>query len=205
MTLLAGTGDPRADFRGRQGTLIPVADAELQALLDGFHAVTASSERYRILEYAAGHQSFGTGDLARTLNRDWTTARDQIKALIGNGILEIAEPRRYVISELGLEIHLRLARGTGVEAALRDLVGSRVIAVRLGRSSDPRRVTAALKKRALAIAHSDGDIDLIAVLPDNSELVEKLRFQMESFGVAEALRARVAQVSHVSGKSPSPK
>lgn len=170
-----------------------MTDDELQALIEALHLATASPERFRVLDFAARHESFGVGDVARAAGRDWTTARAQIKALAAKGLLDAPGVRRYAISVTGQDIHGRISRSTGVPAAAAELIGLRLVGIALARKTDPAGVVAALGEAA-TVLHTDGDLNLVALYKDEPDLVEMVRFRLEQLGVRVALRARVAKV-----------
>lgn len=165
-----------------------VADGSQPAWFARVHSATTSWTRFRVLELAT-QERLTAGRVARSLACDPKAAAHHLKGLHDEGLLRGALGPGFEITEEGEAIHTLLRNVDRHPASA--LVGWRLLGIKYDQFAARQEVRAVLTARADLVLRADGDLDLVAVFPDDPDLVADLE-QAVREGVARTVRTRIA-------------
>jgi hypothetical protein len=170
-------------------TMPGMADGAEPKWFEQLRAATTSWTRFSVLAHATTGRLTIAGT-ARLLNCDPKGAEHHLRALLDAGLLAApAAEGGFKITADGERTCAVLRSAAGDIALLR--TGVRLLGVKYGashRNATRRR----LEERAEALLRTDGDFDLLAILPDDPDIVADLESAVRTI-VADTVRLRVAE------------
>jgi hypothetical protein len=161
------------------------------------HSASTSWTRFRVLALAANDR-VTAASAARSLGCDPKAAGKHLSSLQEQGLLRAHEDGGFAITADGEATHALLATADQHPAAA--LVGRRLLGVRYDVASPRDLLRAALAGDAEMVLRADGDLDLVAVLPDDPDLIADLEQRIRD-SVALTVRVRIGNVRAPSADS----
>lgn len=165
-----------------------VTDGAEPAWFAQIHASTTSWTRFRVLGLATERQVTPT-TVARELACDPKAATQHLNGLAEQGLVTPGQRGAFEATIEGQNVHARLLAAGGRPGNL--LSGKRMLAIRYDEVADRRRLRHKIESDAEMVLRADGDVDVIGIFRDDSDLVADLERSLRA-AVSMTVRARIA-------------